>query len=163
MSVPTPPNLPDLETVFNTPPDRLPRNKQTEALHNREVWQQIYLPLLIGVLAVIGVAVLIGLALYYGNTTSIHIWSLVSTIVVVAQVLIGLLPILVLIGGLAFGLGYLLPKLPPYFKVAQDYTAWLAYKTDWAVKYVTGPVTQVKSGIAGLDGFIQGLRKFFGR
>lgn len=72
-------------------------------------------------------------------------------------------PWLILFTAIFVGLWKLLPKLPPYFKVAQDYSAWLAYQTEWAMKFVTEPVLQVKSGVAGLDGFIRSIRKFFGR
>jgi hypothetical protein len=164
MTVPVPPNLPDLETVFKTPPSQLPRNKRAEDLHNHEVWVQVYLPMLIGGLVLLGVILFVGWAAFLGGRAGdVRLWADVSTIVVVLQALIGLLPLLLVIIGVTYGLYYVVGILPPYFKVAQDYSAWLAYKTNWAVKFVTQPMTQVKSSVAGLDGFIKGIRKFFGR
>jgi NADH:ubiquinone oxidoreductase subunit 5 (subunit L)/multisubunit Na+/H+ antiporter MnhA subunit len=163
MTIPVPPPLPDIQAILKTPPSQLPRNKQAEELHNHEVLVQIYLPMLVGVLLIVVVGVLIGLALSQGDTADVRLWADVSTIFVILQVLAGLLPVLLLIGGLAGGLFYVLRKLPPYFKVAQDYSVWLAYKTKWAMKFVLEPVVQVKSSVSGLDGFIKGLRKFFKR
>jgi hypothetical protein len=129
MTVPVPPNLPDLEAILKTPPSQLPHNKQTEALHNSEVWAQIYLPMLIGTLvilaAIVGVVV-VGFTQGAGGAASVRLWADVSTIFVVAQILAWLLPVLLVIGGVAYGIFYVTGKLPPYFKVAQDYTAWLA-------------------------------------
>lgn len=166
MTVPVPPNLPDIEAILKTPPSQLPHNKQTEALHNREVWYQIYLPMLIGTLVIlvaIGGIIFVGFAQGAGGAASVRLWADVSTVFVVAQILAWLLPVFLVIFGLALGLNYLIGKMPPYFKVAQDYTAWLAYKTDWAMKFVIEPMLQVKSSVASMDSFIKNIRKFVGR
>jgi hypothetical protein len=135
----------------------------TAAAHRSEVWWQIYAPLLVGgmlVLAAAGLAVTAG---FSGNVTGARLWADVSTIIVILQVLVGLLPVLILTAGMAVAIMLLVRKLPPYLKVVQDYSIWLAYKTEWAMKFVTQPVLQMRSGVAGLDAFIQGIRKFFGQ
>ena len=68
----------------------------------------------------------------------------------------------VFIGGI-FAIAYLLRILPPYFKVAQDYTALASLKVEQAMRYVIEPVLQVKSGVAGFDNFVQNVRRFFGQ
>jgi hypothetical protein len=57
----------------------------------------------------------------------------------------------------------LFKRLPPYFKIAQDYTALAARKTEWAMQYVVEPVLRIRSAVASLDRFIQTARKFFGQ
>lgn len=164
MTPPVPPPLPDLDAILHTPPSQLPRNKRVEELHQHEVWVQIYLPLLIGLLVLLGLIVFVIWAAFLGGRAGdVRLWADVSTIVVVLQAVLWLLPLLVVLAGVAYGFYYVVKILPPYFKVAQDYTAWLAYKTNWATKFVTQPVTQVRSSVAGLDGFVKGIRKFVGR
>ena len=158
-----PPTPPTFEEILNTPPDKLPRNKQTEAVHKRETWQQIYLPMIVGgliVLAVGGLAVTAGVT---GNTAATRVWADVSAAFVILQVMIVTLPLLIVFGGLAYGVMYLLKVLPPYMKIAQDYTDLAARKTEWAMRYVVEPVLQIRSAVAGLDKFIQSVMKFVGQ
>jgi hypothetical protein len=77
--------------------------------------------------------------------------------------MIAVLPLLIVFGGLAYGIGYLIKLLPPYFKIGQDYTALASRKVEWAMRYVIEPVLQVKSAVAGFDGFVKIARQFFGR
>ncbi len=158
-----PPTPPSLEEILNTPPDKLPRNKATEAIHQRETWWQIYVPLIIGGLLVVAVCILAVVAGASGDSAATRLWADVSLVFIVFQVMIVTLPLLILFGGLAWGLKYLIRLLPPYAKVAQDYTALAARKTEWAMQYVVGPVLQIRSAVAGLDKFIQNIRKFMGR
>lgn len=163
MTVPVPPQLPDIQAILKTPPEQLPRNKVTDKAHRDEVWWQIMFPLLIACLLALGAGVMVCLTAYSGNSASPRVWADISAAFIIVQVLVMLLPLLIVLIGLAFGVGWILGKLPPYFKVAQDYSIWLAYKTDWAMKFVTGPVLQIRASVAGMDGFIQGIRKFFGQ
>jgi hypothetical protein len=158
-----PPTPPSLEEVFNTPPDQLPRNKATEARHQRETWGQIYVPLIIGGLLVVGVMVLTGFAVSTGNSAATRLWADVSLVIVILQVMIVTLPLLILFGGLAWGIGYLVKLVPPYAKVAQDYTALAARKTEWAMQYVVNPILQIRSVVAAVDKFVQNLRRFTGK
>ena len=158
-----PPTPPTIEEILKTPPDKLPRNKQTELIHKREVWRQIYLPLLVGGAAVLGLSILTLMAGISGSTTLTRVWADISLVFVVAQVMLVVLPLLLVFGGLAYGVVYLLKILPPYLKVAQDYTALAAQKTEWVMRYVIEPVLSIKSAVAGLDNAIQTVRRFFGR
>lgn len=158
-----PPTPPSLEEVFNTPPDKLPRNKATEALHQRETWGQIYVPLIIGGLLVVGVMVLTGFAVYTGNSGATRVWADVSLVFLILQVMIVTLPLLIVFGGLAWGISYLVKLVPPYAKVAQDYTALAARKTEWAMQYAVNPILQIRSVVAAVDKFVQNLRRFTGK
>ncbi len=158
-----PPTPPSLEEVFNTPPDRLPRNKATEAIHKRETWWQIYIPLIAGGLLVLAVCILAIVAGVSGDSAATRLWADVSLVFIVFQVIIVTLPLLILFGGLAWGIAYLVKLLPPYAKVAQDYTALAARKTEWAMQYVVNPILQIRSVVAAVDKFVQNLRRFTGR
>jgi hypothetical protein len=157
-----PPTPPDLKTVLNTPPDKLPRNRQTEAIHKREVWWQIVFPVLVGLGVLVGLMVVVILAAVTPSGSPVHLWANVSMIFVLAQVIALVLPWLVVFVGLSAGIVYLIRILPPYLKVAQDYTALAALKVEGVMRYVLEPVLKIKSGVAGFDSAIQNLRRFFG-
>jgi len=161
MSIPSAP--PSLETILNTPPSQLPRNRKTEAQHKRETYWQIFFPLGVGLVLMIGAGVLAVVAAASPGAGSARVWADVSLAFVILQVMIVVLPLVIIFGGLAYAVGYLLKVMPPYFKIAQDYSALAARKTEWAMRYVVEPVLQFKSAVAGFDSFAQGVRKFFGR
>jgi hypothetical protein len=112
---------------------------------------------------VLGFFILTILAGTSGNTALTRVWADISLVFLIAQVMLVVLPLLVVFGGLWYAATYLIKILPPYFKVAQDYTALAAQKTEWAMRYVIEPVLAIKSAIAGLDNAIQTVRRFFGK
>jgi hypothetical protein len=156
-----PPAPTPLEDVFNTPPSQLPRNKSTEAIHNRETLWQIYIPMGAGILLMLAVLLLAGVAGFTGNPAATRVWADVSLVFVVLQVLIIALPVLALMIGLAVGVWYLVKILPPYMKVAQDYTLLAARKVEQAAHYAVKPVIKTRAAVAGFDNFVQNIRKFF--
>lgn len=157
-----PPAPPSLQEILETPPDRLPRNRQTEAVHTHETFWQIYFPLGVGLVIVIGAGALSVWAAASRGSGSVRVWADVSLVFVMLQVMLVVLPLLIVFGGLAWAIGYLLGVLPPYFKIAQDYTALASRRVEWAMRYVIEPVLQIKSAVAGFDGFVQNARRFFG-
>ena len=161
MSVP--PIPPSLQEILQTPPSQLPRNRQTEAIHKRETFWQIYFPMGVGTVIVIGLGALAVVAAASPGAGDTGVWADVSLAFVVLQVMIAVLPLLIVFGGLAYGIGYLIKLLPPYFKIGQDYTALASRKVEWAMRYVIEPVLQVKSAVAGFDGLVQNARRFFSR
>jgi hypothetical protein len=158
-----PPAPTPLEDVFNTPPSKLPRNKSTEAIHQRETLVQIYIPMIAGGLLVLAVCILAIVAGVSGNSAATRVWADVSLVFVILQTLVMLLPVLVLVGGLAAGVWYLVKILPPYMKVAQDYILLFGRKVEQAAQYAVKPVIKTKSAVAGVDNFFQNIRKFFKR
>lgn len=163
MRVSVPPTPPDIQTILNTPPDKLPRNKQTEEIHKREVWWQIHFPLLIGLAMVAGLVSLTIMAAVSPGAGTTRVWADISLMFVIAQVMVVIIPWLFVFGGVAYGILYLIRILPPYFKVAQDYTALAALRVEQVMRYVIEPVLQIKSGVAGFDRIVQNVRKFLGR
>lgn len=163
LGVSVPPTPPSLQEILETPPSQLPRNRYTEAVHERETFWQIYFPLGVGTLLVIVAGFLAVVAAASPGAGSTRVWADVSLAFVILQVMIAVLPLLIVFGGLAYGIGYLIKLMPPYVKIAQDYTALASRKVGWAMRYVVEPVLEIKSAVAGFDGFVQSVRRFFGR
>jgi hypothetical protein len=157
-----PPAPTPLEDVFNTPPSKLPRNKSTEAIHNRETLVQIYIPMIAGVLLVVAVGLVAGIASAANGAVG-RLWADISLVFVIVQMLVLLLPVLIVMVGLVIGVWYLVKILPPYMKVAQDYIVLFGRKVEQAAQLAVKPVIQTKSAVAGADNFIQKIRKFFQR
>ncbi|MBI3242639.1 MAG: hypothetical protein HYZ49_10140 [Chloroflexi bacterium] len=142
------------------PPAERPRNPHTEALHKREAFWQIYFPMGLAFVLFIGICALAVAAAVGSNGGATEVWADISLVVVILQVMVFVLPLLILFGGLAYGVGYVIPKLPPYFKIAQDYAVLAASEVKRLTRYVEEPVLQFKGGVAGFDQFVQSVRRF---
>jgi ABC-type dipeptide/oligopeptide/nickel transport system permease subunit len=143
------------------PPAERPRNPHTEALHKRDTFWQIYFPMWLALLAVIAVCIMAALSAFADGGAVGRLWADISLVFLVLQAMMFALPLLILFGGLAYGVGYVIPKLPPYFKIAQDYAALAASEVKRLTRYVEEPVLQFKGGVAGFDQFVQSVRRFF--
>ena len=143
------------------PPAERPRNPHTEALHKRDTFWQIYFPMGLAFVLFIGICALAVAAAVGSSGGATEVWADISLVVVILQVMVFVLPLLILFGGLAYGVGYVIPKLPPYFKIAQDYVALAASEVKRLTRYVEEPLLQFKGGVAGFDQFVQSARRFF--
>ena len=150
MTAPTPPSAP------------LPRNRRTEALHKRETFWQIYVPVGMALAITVGVCVLAALSAR-GNGAVGRLWADVSTVFIVLQAMAFALPLLLVFIGIAVGAELLLRRSPPYFKIAQDYAARISREAARAVRYVTEPVVLFRSSVAGFDRALETIRHLFGR
>ncbi len=150
MTAPTPPSAP------------LPRNRRTEAIHKRETFWQIYVPVGIGLVITVGVGVLAALSAWRGGGAMGRVWADVSAVFVVLQAMAIVLPLLLVFAGVAVGLELLLRRSPPYFKIAQDYAARISREAVRATRYVTEPVVQFRSVVAGFDRVMETIRHLFG-
>ncbi len=143
------------------PPAERPRNPHTEALHKRDTFWQIYFPMWLALLVVLAVCILAAISAFADGGAVGRLWADISLVFLVLQAMVFTLPLLFIFGGLAYGVGYVIPKLPPYFKIAQDYVALAASEVKRLTRYVEEPVLQFKSGVAGFDQFVQSARRFF--
>lgn len=84
------------------------RNPKTEAAFRRQVRLQIYLPLGIGVLSVAGLGIGLGVA----SVGTASAWADITLIYLLMITLVLGLVLLILVGGLAFGVGWVLTRLP---------------------------------------------------
>ena len=86
-------------------------------------------------------------------------WADVSLIFLLLQAMMFALPILLVFGGLAFGVWFVIGKLPPYFKIAQDYAALAAARVKQGLSYIEKPILQSKAAAAGAEKFGQEAQK----
>jgi len=93
------------------------RKPDNWAKHRHEVRVQIMLPLVIGLIIFIILAVLVG----FGSYAQVSQWADVAVIWLVGPMLIVTLLFLVILGGLAYGLIRLLVLLPGLMSKAQDF------------------------------------------
>ena len=146
------------------PPPELPRNRYTEAAHKRETFWQIYFPMAVVLMAVVAFSVLVAATAWKGGGgASARAWADVSLVLLLVQVMIVILPVLVSAVVIAIGAQYLLRKSPPYFKIAQDYSARIVVEVRRGVVYVSEPVLQFKAAVAGFDKIVKTVQGFLGR
>ena len=142
----------------------LPRNRYTEAAHKRETFWQIYFPVGVALMAFVALAVLAATTAWKGGGgTSARAWVDVSLVLLLLQVMIVILPVMVSAIAVIIGAQYFLRKSPPYFKIAQDYSARIAREVGRGVRYVSEPVLQFKAAVAGFDKIVQAVQGFLGR
>ena len=142
------------------PPTERPRNPHTEALHKRETFWQIYFPMWLALLVIMVVCILAALSAFADGGAVGRLWADISLVFLILQAMMFAFPLLIIFGGLAYGVGYVIPKLPPYFKIAQDYAALAAREVKRYTGYLEAPVLQFKGGVAGFDQFLQSVRRF---
>jgi hypothetical protein len=90
-----------------------------------------------------------------GGLTFNRAWADVSLIFLILQAMMFALPILLIFGGLAYGVWFIISKLPPYFKIAQDYVALAALRVKQGLSYIEKPILQSKAAAAGAQKFGQ--------
>ena len=148
----------------NRPSAELPRNRTTEAAHKRETFWQIYFPIAAALVAVVAFSVLVATTAWKGGGgASARAWADVSLVLLLLQVMIVILPVLVSATVMAVAVQYLLRQAPPYFKIAQDFSARIAVEVRRGVGYVSEPVLQFKAAVAGFDRFVKAVQGFLGR
>ena len=148
----------------NHAPPELPRNRYTEAVHTRETFWQIYFPIGVALVLVVAASVLAASSAWKGGGgASARAWADVSLVLLIVQVMIVILPVLVSAMVIAIGAQYLLRKSPPYFKMAQDYSARMVVVVRRGAAFVSEPVLQFKAGVAGFDRFVKAVQGFLGR
>ena len=134
----------------------LPRPQHESYLkHRRQVTRQIILPVVLSALAMIALIVLISIATFRDNG-DVGRWAAISTIWIIAPIIIvGLIGLLVLIG-LIYLMARLLGILPTYTGLAQDYVhlgaGYIQRFTEAAVK-----------PIFAVDGLAAYFKAIFGR
>jgi hypothetical protein len=119
------------------PPETLPiRNPVTTAKHRRETFWQITFPFILVLLVFLGAA---GGVIYAALTGQGHpsLWADTSAIWLALLMMGMLLPVLIILAGLVYGVIYLIRVLPPY-----------AYKTQRIFWLVNRYVAQTTDKLA---------------
>lgn len=123
--------------------------------HRRQLWLQIFLPLLITILLMIVIAVLAGLSAF-GENGNAPLWTAIATIWLVIPVMVFGLIFLVLIAGLIYLLAQIANVIPPYTAKAQYYVNRVSNETKHFSDMAVKPVLF-------LEGITASLKAFLGR
>ena len=124
-------------------------------LHRKQRVTQIILPMIISMLALIGMVVLISLATFKSNG-DVSRWAAISTIWIVIPALLAGLIVLAILVGLIYLMARALGALPHYTGIAQDYA-------QIARGYIIRGADMIVKPVISLHGFIENVKAFFER
>jgi hypothetical protein len=123
-------------------PVRLPeRNPVTHALHRREVLWQITVPLVIGGIVILALAVLAA----FGSSGNVSRWADISLIWVLSPMLVISLIFFVILAGLAYLMIVVIRKLPPLMRRFQDLVATLGAQVRKITDLIVEPILRIHS------------------
>lgn len=142
--------LPNLAERLKTPPEHY-----SYLRHRKERVSQIYLPMIITTLLLVGLIVLISISTF-NQGGDVGRWAAISTMWVSLFILLGGLITLAILGGLIYLMARALKGLPYYTGVAQDYV-------QIARGYILSGAEMVTKPIIAADSFLANLKAFFGR
>ena len=129
--------------------DTLPeRNPITHKDHRREVFWQITLPLLIGAILILGVAVWTAVAAAQGGNVSQPADA--SLVFLLIPTMAMALVLLVIIAGFAYAVIWLNNNIPPYARQAQDFFVSARDIVRMVADKVVEPVLRIQSALAAL-------------
>jgi hypothetical protein len=144
------------QTIVGRLIDEAPR---FEMAWRRQVARQIYLPLAVGVV-VLGAA---AVALVLGGRGDASLWADLALIYLAAAAgIIGLVALAVLVG-LAYGVGWLLGRIPEPAKQAREVVGRVRLGARRAADAVASPAIQVRALAAGAKSVLGALRNAIGR
>jgi uncharacterized membrane protein len=124
-------------------------------LHRKQRSVQIILPVVLSVLAMIGMIVLISFATFTSDG-DVSRWAAISTIWIIIPILLAGLILLAILVGLIYLMARALNALPHYTGIAQDYV-YLAQG------YITRAADMVVKPVIALGGSIEKVKAFFER
>lgn len=136
-------------------PSQLPeRNPVTHEAHRREVLWQVTVPLIIGIVAILVLAFLAA----RGATDNVSRWADISLIWLILPMLFITLIFILLVGAIAYGVIWLVRKLPVYARRAQDLVASLVALTRRLGDAVVEPIIRIRSYRAAMEALRRELR-----
>lgn len=99
---------------------QIPQRHYSYNVHRRQVWLQIFIPIILAVLLIVAVAIITGISAFGGNGDPAR-WAAISTIwLVIPAMAFGLL-LLATLAGLVYLLARALQVIPTYSSNAQYY------------------------------------------
>lgn len=135
-----------------------PRNAHTHAQIRRDTWLQIVAPLVLAAVVMLTLLILVilpgGAAVRRPGADTSLILLLLPTL------LVGLL-VMAIMGSLIYGLALGILRLPPYFKIGQDYVALAAAYVQGGAKRVSDSVLSLRAGIAAVQRVLADLQAVF--
>ena len=132
-------------------PHLLPeRNPVTRKAHQREVLRQITLPLIVGVIVLLAVAILFVVLALRGQDQTVSTWGDISLIWLIMPSLFIALIFLVLLAGLAYGVIKLIEILPRFFLKLQNAIATAGASIKRVNDALVEPIIKIRSFTASL-------------
>jgi hypothetical protein len=125
--------------------------------HRKELVWQIILPVVLTSLLLIALIVLISIATFRDGG-DVDRWAAISTIWIVAPIMIGLLIFTALLGGLVYLMMKLLHITPTYTGIVQDYVYLAAGYIKRASEALVQPVLQLNGILASLIAFFEKMK-----
>lgn len=125
--------------------------------HRKELVWQIILPVVLTSLLLVALIVLISVATFRDNG-DVARWAAISTIWIVAPIMIGLLIFTALLGGLIYLMMKLLNITPTYTSLAQDYVYLAVGYIKRASEAIVQPVLQLNGILASLISFFEKMK-----
>ncbi|MEP7358272.1 MAG: hypothetical protein ABI847_13585 [Anaerolineales bacterium] len=133
------------------------RNPVTRAKIRQDTLWQMLVPLAVALLVFI---VLMVLVILPGGAAVRSPLADVSLMILIIPSAIGALLVLALLLGLNYVLFLGVTRLPPYFKIAQDWVAMLADRIQTGAKSVSDVVLKIRSTLAGAKRAAEDVRGF---
>ena len=129
--------------------------------HRRQRFWQILLPLILGSLFALAVAVLMVMTIA-GATTGLNAsqGADAALIWIIIPLMLAAFLFTVILIGMIYGIAKLLNILPGYTMLVQHYVAWAAAKIQLGLKQAPAPIVNLESIGAGVSAFFAAL---FGR
>ena len=121
------------------------RNEQTHAQIRRDTWLLMVAPLVLATLVMLGLLLLVILPVGAGVRAPLADVALI--LLILPALLVGLI-VLALLLGMNYGLFLGVSKLPPYFKIAQDFVDQAAGRVKGGVKKASDAVIATRAAIA---------------
>jgi uncharacterized membrane protein SirB2 len=122
----------------------LERNPKTHALHRREVFWQITVPLVVGILVLLaGVGAIVFFTIQ--PVTDVGRWASVSLIWLILPSLIIALLFLALLAGLIYLVSFMAHRIPHYTLIIQLYVQQAKDKIGQLLNLSTEPILRINS------------------
>jgi hypothetical protein len=125
-------------------PEQLKRNPKTHAIHKREVFWQITMPLLVGILLILAAVGAIVFSTLQ-PITEVGRWASVSLMWLILPALIFALLFLALVAGLIYAVSFLLGVIPHYTLMIQLYIEQARSKIGQLLDLSTEPILRLRS------------------
>jgi len=125
--------------------------------HRKQLVWQIILPMVLAALLFIALIVLISVATFRDGG-DVARWAAISTIWIVAPIMIGLLIFTALLGGLVYLMKKLLNITPTYTGLAQDYVHIAMGYVKRASEAIVKPVLQLNGILASINAFFERMK-----
>jgi hypothetical protein len=133
-----------------TPPNAVQLAPARE--HQRQTFWQVWIPLSLGILVVLGLAALTIIGANHGST-AVTKWSHLSTVLMVIPVLFVGLIILAVLSAAIYGIAKGLKILPAYTRLVQAYAQLISITIKVRSDQFLRPVFTIRGWLAALNRF----------